>query len=341
MNETQSNEVSKDFLTSCRDGAAAALRWCKANPVSVVLLATICGTFVYFFGMVPLFVNHSESAARWAWLAWNPEQDQEHSKLVPWIFAALVWMHWSELLEAPKGSSRWGLAVAGIGILLFLASTRCLEPHMALFSIPFLIFGSLLYLYGKAVARIMLFPCAFLIFLIPLGPIQQATFKLQFIITGIVSVIANLFGMHIEALGTTLSASNSSFHFEVAEGCSGIHSIIAITMLTSVFMHLKERVLWKKVVIVASSVVFAIIGNIGRIFTILLVARLFGADIAGGPYHEYSGYIIYPFAVMAMIGLSALLNMKRKPKQDAEESSSSSAKSPLSRPAKATYDYDY
>lgn len=341
MNDIESNEVPKDFLTSCRDSATEALRWCKANPVSVVLLATICGTFAYFYGVVPLYVNHSESAARWAWLAWNPEQDQEHSKLVPWIFAGLVWMHWGELVKAPKGSSPWGLAIAGIGILLFLASTRCLEPHMALFSIPFLLFGSLLYLCGKAVARIMLFPCAFLIFLIPLGPIQQATFKLQFIITGIVSVIANLFGMHIEALGTTLSASNSSFHFEVAEGCSGIHSIIAITMLTSVFMHLKEKVLWKKIVIVASSVVFAIIGNIGRIFTILLVARLFGADIAGGSYHEYSGYIIYPFAVMAMIGLSALLNMKPRPKQGAD--AGESAKPPLSRPrpAKATYDYDY
>lgn len=176
-------------------------------------------------------------------------------------------------------------------------------------SIPLLLFGSILFLWGKAVARILFFPCAFLIFLIPFGAVEQATFKLQTIITPTVGVLANFVGIHVHAVGTTLSAQDSSFHFEVAEGCSGVRSITALTMLAAVYSHLTQKELWKKIVIIACSAVFAIIGNVGRIFTILLVAKLFNADLAGGEYHEISGYLIFPFAIMAMIGVSRLLNM--------------------------------
>lgn len=333
MNNPKSTE-SWDFLA-----------WCKSNPVATALVATIVGTFVWFFGGMHLFVNGAETAADWAQKAWNPEQDQEHSWIVPFVFIGLIIYHWQELVKAPKSSSKLGLVFAGIGILFFVLSTRTLEPRMALISLPFLFYGSALYVWGKHVARIMLFPCAFLVFLIPFGVIQQATFKGQFIITYTVSFLANLVGIHNQALGTTISGQNGDFHFEVAEGCSGIHSIIAITMLTSIYMHLAESQLWKKAVVLFSSAVFAIIGNIGRIFTILLVAKVFNADI-GGKYHTYSGYLIYPFAILAMIGLSSLLNIDVAPKQQGADSDegakpSSSSAQRKSRRREQTHEYDY
>ena len=316
------------------------IKWCRGNPFAAALVLAIAGTFFFFFGSVHLFVNASESAADWAMKAWNPEQDQEHSWIVPFVFIGLIYYHWEAILKAPKRGSPIGLAFAGFGVLLFLLSTRCLEPRIALLSLPFLIFGSVLYVLGKDVARILMFPCAFLIFLIPFGVIQQATFKLQFIITGTVSMLANMVGISNTASGTTLTGHNGSFHFDVAEGCSGIHSIIAITMLSTIFMHLTQSQLWKKVVIVFSSVVFAIIGNIGRIFTILLVAKLFNANIAAGPYHTLSGYIIYPFAIAAMIGLSMLLNMHADPDQPSSPSVETPTQ-PKPRPGRPSYDYDY
>jgi exosortase len=321
------------------------MEWCRGNPVAVALLATIAGTLVYFFGAVHLFVNGSETAADWARKAWTPEQDQEHSWIVPFVFLWLVWYHWAELVKAPKRGSNLGLVFAGAGILFYVLSTRCLEPRMALISIPFLLYGSILFIWGKNVARIMMFPCAFLIFLIPFGVIQQATFRLQFIITGTVSVLANLVGIHNTASGTTLSGQNGSFHFDVAEGCSGIHSIIAITMITSIYMHIAESQLWKKAVVLFCSVLFAIIGNIGRIFTILLVAKLFGMNLATN-YHTISGYLIYPFAILAMIGLSSLLNIDKGHHPETGQSPPPTTPPEGSGPQKPghgdpTYDYDY
>jgi len=292
---------------------SVALKWGRENPLAVALAGTILGTLVFFFGGLHLFVNGSETAAMWAWLAWNPEQNQEHSKLVPLIALYLVWIHREEILKAPKRGEWMGLFFVFGGVALFLLSARCLQPRMALMAVPFIAWGSILFLWGKKVARILFFPCAFLIFLIPFGAVEQATFKLQFIITGIVSAIANLVGISIVPnMGTTLIAQDSSFHFEVAGGCSGIRSITALTMLSAVYSHLTQDELWKKIVIIACSAFFAIVGNVGRILTILFVAKLFNKDIAGGAYHEWSGYLIFPFAIAAMLGVSKLVNLDFK-----------------------------
>jgi exosortase len=288
--------------------------WLKSNPVAALLLVTIIGTLVYFFGFVPLFikgvfVNGITSVAGWAWEAWKPGTNQEHSKLVPFISLGLVWWHSRKIKEAPKDGSNSGLIFVGVGILLFLLSARCLQPRFALTSLPFLIYGAVLFVWGKAVARIVLFPCAFLVFLIPVAAVEQATFRLQFIITGAVGFLSNLVGIKIDALGTTLTAADNSFNFAIAEGCSGIRSLFAMTMLTAIYVHLTQREMWKKIVILAFSLAFAIAGNIGRIFTVILVAKFISPKLASGIYHEYSGFVFFPIALLAMLLFSKLINL--------------------------------
>jgi exosortase len=287
--------------------------WIKAEPLSAALLVAIITTLVVFFGFVPLFIKGVysaglASAAAWAWQAWSGEE-QAHSKLVLFISLGLVCYHWKELRDAPKGGANWGLIFVFAGILLFLLSARCLQPRFALASLPFLIFGAVVYLWGPAVGRVVLFPCAFLIFLIPVAALEQITFRLQFLITKIVTHAASLISIKINAVGTTMTAADGSFNFEIAEGCSGIHSLIAMTMLAAIYVHLTQDRLWKKIVILAFSIVFAIVGNIGRILTVIVVAKLINPNLAAGIYHHYSGYVFFPIAFVAMLLFSELINL--------------------------------
>ena len=175
--------------------------------------------------------------------------------------------------------------------------------------IPFLLYGIGLYLWGKAVGKIILFPCAFLLFMVPLGAITDATFRLQFLVTGTVGVLSHLIGVGIQAVGTTLTATDHSFNFEIAEGCSGIRSLMAMVMITAAYVHLTQDRLWKKVVVFGASVVFAIIGNTGRVFSIILVAKFVNKDLAAGLYHDYSSWIFFAVAVSAMLGCDRLVNL--------------------------------
>lgn len=291
------------------------LVWVRNNPATCALLALLVATLVYFYGGVPLFVKGTfskgvTSTAGWAWQAWNPQMNQEHSKLVPLIAIGLVWYHRRKIAAAPKVGSNHGIIFIAIGLVLFLLGARCLQPRFALASLPFIIYGSVLFIWGRQVARIVLFPCAFLVFMIPVAAIEQATFRLQFLSTGVVGFLSNIFGIKMHALGTTLIPDDSSFNFQVAEGCSGIRSLTAMTMVTAIYVHLTQDRLWKKVTILVFSIAFAIIGNIGRIFTVILVARLISPDVASGIYHEYSGFVFFPIALIAMWLFAKLINLR-------------------------------
>lgn len=285
----------------------------KREPLSALLLATIVATFVYFFGVVPLFVrglfiHGASSVFAWAWQAWNPTANQDHSKIVPLIFLGLIWYHRKKIAAAPKQGDNRGLVFIGIGVVLFVLAARCLQPRLALISLPFLIYGSVFYVWGKQTARIILFPCAFLIFLVPFGAIEQATFRLQFVITAAIGFLCRLVGLHVDAIGTTLTASDNRFNFMIAEGCSGIRSLTAMAMLTAVYVHVTQDRLWKKIVIFGFSVLFALIGNVGRIFTIVLVARFVNPTFAEGLYHDYSDWLFFPIALLAMYFFSRFIN---------------------------------
>lgn len=304
---------AKKAWVTLLDSFQAGQRWVKREPIAALLLFTIIGTLTYFYGFLPLFVKgvfiHGVcSTAAWAWQAWGG-MNQEHSRLVPFISLALVWYHRKKIKNAAKIGSNKGLVFLGIAIALFLLAARCLQPRFALASVPFLLYGSVLYLWGKQVARIVLFPCAFLIFMVPVAVIEQATFRLQFIITGVVGFLSNLAGITIQALGTTLTAADGSFNFEIAEGCSGIRSLTAMAMITAVYVHLTQNRLWKKIVVFLFSIVFAITGNVGRIFTVVLVARFIDPKLASGIYHEYSGFVFFPIALLAMLLFSKLINL--------------------------------
>jgi exosortase len=284
----------------------------KANPVSAILVCTIVATFVYFFGVVPLFADHLFSAFGWAWIAWNPETNYEHAKLIPLIVVGLLWYDRKKISTAEIGSSAWGWVFLAAGLLLFLVSARTVQARFALAALPCILFGAVLYVWGKAVARIVLFPIAFLFFMVPLNFLTQATVRLQFLETGIASAICNLIGIHVNTIGTVVNSADNSFHFQIDEGCSGIHSLMAIAMLAAIYGHFTQDRLWKKLLIFGAALLFAVIGNAGRLVSIFLAARFFGQDLAGGPYHAISGYLSFPFAMAAMVLFGMLLSINRK-----------------------------
>jgi exosortase len=284
--------------------------WIKRNPLAALLLATIVATLIYFLGFVQLFVSGTVSTLVWAWQAWNPETNYEHAKLIPFIVVFIVWYERKKLMSAPVGSSRWGWLFIGLGIFLFFAGARTLQARLALAAVPFLLFGIVLYVWGRAVARVLFFPIAFLMFMVPLNFLIQATAKLQLIETGVASAICNLIGIHVQSVGTIVQATDNAFKFEVDEGCSGIRSLMAIAMIAAIYGHFTQDRLWKKMLLFGGSLFFAIVGNAGRLVSIFAVGRLFGQDLAGGPYHIISGYLSFPFAIAAMFLFGKLLNLQ-------------------------------
>ena len=285
-------------------------RWCAAEPLQTALLAGCLAVLVVFYFFVHIWVNGVQTTYVWALHGWGEKAgEQFHGRFVLPVSLSLVWLRRARYAAAPKSQSNWGLLWLAIGVACFVIGARCLQPRFALLALPFIFYGATLFLWGRHVARLALFPCAFLLFMIPVPSMEQSTFRLQFLVTGTVEFLTKLVGMSVQAVGTTLTARDGSFNFEIAEGCSGIRSLSAMSMLTAVYVHLTQDRFWKKAVIFCASLLFAIFGNIGRIFIVVLVARYISPDLASGLVHDYSAFLIFPVAVMGMTAFSKLVNV--------------------------------
>lgn len=332
--------------------------WCARNATQAVLLAGVVGTLVWFFvGYKPLG-NGSMSFFRWTHEAWNPENDLEHGWLIFPGAVVVAWLHFRQFAEAEKRPSWLGLLPMGMGIFLFVVAVWAQQPRLALVALPLLIGSCLWCLWGWPVARVAAFPCALLLFMVPVGFLLGHTEPLQRLVASVVTNVSNLVGIGVDRDGVKLLAKDGSFQCEVAGGCSGIRSIMAMTLLSFIYVHFNLREPWKKVLTFAMTLPFAVIGNIVRVFTIVLASKWFGESVGTGPWHNISGFVVtIPIAVGSMILFGDLLNRdwsgvknvilaKDAPVSDNElsESAGSSevaSKPTAPRPAQGPISYDY
>jgi exosortase len=159
----------------------------------------------------------------------------------------------------------------------------------------------------------LVFPAAFLVFCIPLNFLDSLTFPLRLMVTVASTHFLNGIGIAVRRSGSAIySAVEGGFQLDVADPCSGLRSIMALTALTAVYAYLTQRTLLKKWLLFMASIPLAIIGNIARVTTIALMAEAFGQEVATGLYHDYSGFIFFPVSLGLMILLGSFLNSDPK-----------------------------
>jgi exosortase len=208
-------------------------------------------------------------------------------------------------------ASRWGwmLIVGSLGLFYFAMVAS--QGHAATASFVFLVMGLTLFLWGREALRQLFFPIVFLFFMVPLDFLDnQIGLPLRMFVSQVSAGLMNFVGIETIRNGTAIySAAGGGYQFEVADACSGIRSLMALTTVTAAFAYISQRQQWKRWVLFLSAVPLAVLGNIVRVTLILLVAQVFGQQ-AGIKVHDHgSGYIIYGVSLSAMVLLSVLLNV--------------------------------
>ena len=259
---------------------------------------------------VPMF---GRSLFNWMIVRWSDATisiaDYSHGWLIPLVSLAALWPVRRSIAVARKSVNHWGLLLVIAGLLLHWAGARMQQPRISLVSIIVLIWSVPLYLYGMGVARHLLFPCGYLVFCIPLNFLDTWAFGLRMFSTVTSVGLLNGLGIASERVGTAIrSSAGKGFMFDVADPCSGLRSLLAITALVIAYAWFSQEELWKRAVLCVSSVLFAIAGNVARILSIAIVACSFGQDAAMKMYHDYSGFIIFFIVVLLMVVASNMLS---------------------------------
>jgi len=298
-------------------GAAMQTLWqeIRRQPLTAALVAAVVLVVAVFYGGMATFgPRHIYSAFAWLVSSWNPRTGYEHGFIVPFIFLFLVARRLPQLLAEPARPSVWGLVAVVLGALFFVAAVRTFQPRVALAGLPLVILGSVAWWRGWRTARLIAFPVLLLYFVIPVPGMIQATNGLQLLATKSAYYLSKLFGIQASLSGNDIfSIPMDKWKFNIAEGCSGVRSLMALMLVSAVYAHLTQKTLWKKVVLCACSVPLAILSNCLRVASILVVAEYFSADFAAKTYHEGSGFLF--FLAVGLAGLAAvdwLLNGRGK-----------------------------
>ena len=282
----------------------------KLDWVDWTVLAISTLLVIWFFSFEARFgVGNNNSALGWLLSAWNPETDYEHGRLVPLIIIGLIAYRHREIRAAIGHGSWWGLVAVALGCLFYLAAFRTLQPRIAVGGLPFIVWGSVLFLWGWQMARILLFPLFFLWIAIPLPAFQQATTHLQLLATNLAHFGSSLFGVETYTKGTTvLPVAGDWKPLSIAHGCSGIRSLMALLMVSAAWAYVANMSLWKRVLLFLSAIPLAIIGNALRVVSIFIIAEYGDQEWATNTWHDWSGLLLfYPFSMLLLFGLHTVL----------------------------------
>ncbi|MBK1882492.1 exosortase/archaeosortase family protein [Luteolibacter pohnpeiensis] len=260
--------------------------------------------------MTPRYnANRDQSLFVWLKGAWNSETGYEHGPLVPLVAIGLIIFNFKALRASVGKGSNWGLASVFIGALLYTVAYRTLQPRIAGGALPFVLWGCGLYFWGWRTSRLLLFPLFFLWLAVPLPSFQQATTQLQMLATSLAHHGSSLFGVETYTEGSKVLPVKGNWEpLDIAGGCSGIRSLMALIMVSAAWAYVAKMAFWKRGVLFFMAFPLAIIGNALRVISIFVIAEYGDAQWARTTWHDWSGLLLfYPFSLLSLFAVHSLL----------------------------------
>ena len=161
--------------------------------------------------------------------------------------------------------------------------------------------GAVAVLLGPRIVAGLLFPLAYMLFLVPFGdeivpPLQTITAHIAVALTQASGVPAALSGFFID---TPVG------RFEVAEACSGVKFLIAMIALGTLVAHLCFRSGRRRTVFMAACVIVPVIANGVRAWGTIYVAQSRGMAFAAGFDHIVYGWIFFALVMAVVLGIAS------------------------------------
>ena len=287
----------------------------RVELVQIGLASALIGLVFVMFHMMGNTVESvgSRSAFQWMFARWHDTisfgADYSHGYFIPFVSIGILWFKRKEIFSVDKRVDARGLVVVILALALHWLGAKMQQTRFSLMSLVLLIWGVPFYLFGWQLAKKLIFPCSYLLFCVPLNFMDVIAFPLRMLSTKM--AVGMLGGLGIEAsrFGTAILIPSMPTGMDVADPCSGLRSLLAMTALTAVYAYFTQRTLVRQWILFSASIPLAVIGNISRIVTIAVVSEAVGGKVALGLYHDYSGYILFTASITMMVLIGGLLNL--------------------------------
>jgi exosortase A len=258
----------------------------------IIFLALSLACFIYAYHQTFLWLYERYT---------NPDSHYSHGFLIPLVSGYLIWRKRDELKKTAPSSSRIGLILIVLALLIHIGSVWTHVFFTSGFSILLLFIGLSLYLFGLDFTKKISFPLGFLIFMfpLPLGAVAAFSFPLKLMVANLAGSFLSLFGLPIFREGAVVHLARTTLTID--DPCSGIRSLISLLALGALMAHISKISIFKKGVLFISAIPIAIFTNVLRVCALILAANWLGSQWAMPEhwFHTASG--------MGVFGISMIL----------------------------------
>lgn len=242
---------------------------------------------------------------------WSTDDNYSHGFFVIPLAAYFAWERRAALAAAVRRPSVLGLLVILGSLVVWAAGLLGAELFLTRVSLIGVTAGTILFVWGWAHFRILLFPVLFLLLMVPLPAIlfNQIAFPLQLVASQAGEVVIAAAGIPVLREGNVLQLPSQTL--EVAEACSGIRSLVSLLMLAIVLGYFTERRIGARVLIAFAAVPIAILANAARVAGTGLAAEWVSPAAAEGFFHTFSGWLMFVVAFAGLLLVQGMLSRVR------------------------------
>lgn len=233
--------------------------------------------------------------------SWSRTGAFNHCFLIGPIAAWIVWRRRIVLARMAPEFSAAGVVLVLVAGLIWTAGEA---GHVALLRQAAAVIaaqGAVVALLGRAVSRALLFPLVFSLFLIPAGSeleplLQHGTARAAVALLALAGTSADLQGVVIETQAGV---------FRVAEACSGVGFLLAMSAFALLVGLLCFRTPMRRVIFFGLAVGAALVANVLRAFLIMEAANRFGISHPFVSDHLIYGWLLFALVLVLLFGAAS------------------------------------
>ncbi len=161
------------------------------------------------------------------------------------------------------------------------------------------------------------FPFFYLALLLPLPgwALDEFTAPLKLLVSTLATAIVTPFGIPLIQEGVTMTVG--PYQLLVEDACSGLNSLIGLIAVTLFYIYLLRNASWRySLFLVCLIIPVAILANVLRIVTLILLTYFFGDAVGQGFLHVTAGLFLFALSLILMFAIDNTVSRFLRPKSE-------------------------
>jgi len=238
---------------------------------------------------------------------WRDVEEYSYGYFIPLLAAYLVWQK-TPALRARQWQGAWGgLWLIGVALLMALLGQLSAVRLFIEYGFLLALVGFSACVLGWQGTRVLAMPLAVLLFMIPLPQflLRELSQQLQLLSSWLGVQLVHAMGISVFLDGNVIDLG--AYKLQVVDACSGLRYLFPLMALGVIAAYFYRVAMWKRVLVVLSTVPLTIAINSVRIALIAWTVEHWGPAMADGVLHDFEGWLMFMVCLALLVVEMSLL----------------------------------